>query len=136
MPKTSLMPPSDLSDKVSRKLKVALRTFEPDVTEVRSQQRQFHFQIRVLLVPQKEPVNGKCSTEIVKTRTPGGSFLRYAGRPEYLLKRRRQCGIGESFSLRAGEESSVAGANPQMLLHKTATLAQSLSHVGSDRHKP
>ena len=123
MPKTSLMPPSDLSDKVSRELKVTLRTFQPDVTEIRSQQRQLRLHIRVLLVPQKEPVNGKCSTEIVKTRTPSGSFLRYAGRQEYLLKRSRQCGIVESFSPRTGEKNRVNGANPQMLLHKPAALA-------------
>ncbi len=53
MPKTSLLSPDDLTKKISRELQVTLGTFQPDVTEIRCQQWQLRFQLRVLFVPQK-----------------------------------------------------------------------------------
>jgi len=136
MSESRLVPSNDLSEKVFRELEVALGTSQPDVTEIRRQQRQLCIEVGVSFVPQEKPVHGERSTEVVQTRASDRSFLRYVRVHQDLPKGGPQSIARDRFSSGAREEGRVAATHPETLFHNPTALPKPLRHVGSDGHEP
>jgi hypothetical protein len=79
MPEPPLMPSGDLAEEVFGQLQVALGTPKADMAEVRDQQGQLRFQVRVLFVPAQEPVDGERPPKVVEAGASAGPGRRDRG---------------------------------------------------------